>query len=182
MKKYTSHLILALTTALLLTACGPSPEEREKAETEAAKAAEIASEQAALRLPADATNKAAWQAYLVAQVKRFIRENPTLVKTNHPYMYYVPTGDGADQQTDRNNQLDNVKTTVGRGVLPGNMMAFGGPDSKFTSDLIVDAFKDASEGTLKGVVVMFVGAQADSDKVKDAVAKSGADYHFVELR
>ena len=182
MKKYTLRLILAMSAALLLVACGPSEEEKQKAAEQAAQAAEIAAEQAALKLPADATNKTAWQAYLVAQVKRFMRENPKLVKTNHPYMYYVPTGDGADQQSDRANQLDNVKTTVGRGVLPGNLMAFGGPDSKFTADLVTEAFKDAGDGALKGVVVIFVGAQADSDRVKESTTKSGSDYHFVELR
>lgn len=182
MKKYTLRPILAMCTALLLVACGPSEEEKQKAAEQAAQAAQIAAEQAALKLPSDATNKTAWQAYLVAQVKRFMRENPTLVKTNHPYMYYVPTGDGADQQTDRSNQLENVKTTVGRGVLPGNLMAFGGPDTKFTADLVTEAFKEAGDGTLKGVVVLFVGGQGDSDRVKDAVTKSGADFHFVELR
>ena len=176
------RLILAASTALVLVACGPSEEEKQKTADAAALAAKIAAEQVALKLPTDATDKASWQKYLVAQVTRFVRENPTLVKTSHPYMYYVPTGDGADQQTDRGNQLDNVKTTVSRGVLPGNLMAFGGPESKFTSDLIVDAFKEAPDGGLKGVVILFVGAQADSDKVKDAVTKSGSDYHFVELR
>jgi hypothetical protein len=182
MKKYTFRLILALCVGLLLAACGPTEEEKQKAAEEATKAAALVAEQAALKLPSDATNKSAWQAYLIAQVKRFMRENPTLVKTNHPYMYYVPTGDGADQQTDRNNQLDNVKTTVGRGVLPGNLMAFGGPDTKFTADLVIEAFKEAGDGALKGVVVLFIGGQADSDRVKEAVAKSGADFHFVELR
>jgi hypothetical protein len=182
MKKYTLRLILAMSAALLLVACGPSEEEKQKAAEQAEQAAKIAAEQVALKLPTDATDKSAWQKYLVAQVTRFMRENPTLVKTNHPYMYYVPTGDGADQQNDRNNQLDNVKTTVGRGVLPGNLMAFGGPDTKFTSDLVVEAFKEAQDGTLKGVVILFVGGQGDSDRVKEAVAKSGADFHFVELR
>lgn len=182
MKKYTLRVILALTAALLLVACGPSEEEKQKAADQAAQAARIAAEQAALKLPTDATDKTSWQKYLVAQVTRFMRENPTLVKTNHPYMYYVPTGDGADQQNDRNNQLDNVKTTVGRGVLPGNLMAFGGPDSKFTADLMVEAFKEAQDNALKGVIVLFVGAQGDSDRVKEAVAKSGADFRFVELR
>jgi len=182
MKKYTFRLILALSTALLLVACGPSEEEKQKAAEQAAQAARIAAEQVALKLPTDATDKPAWQKYLSAQVTRFMRENAKLVKTNHPYMYYVPTGDGADQQNDRNNQLDNVKTTVGRGVLPGNLMAFGGPDSKFTADLMSDAFKEAGDGALKGVVVLFIGGQGDSDRVKDAVTKSGVDYHFVELR
>ena len=69
-----------------------------------------------------------------------------------------------------------------RGVLPGNMMAFGGPNSQLTADLAVSAFKDAGDGTLKGVVVLFVGASADSDRVKQAIAKSGAEFRFVEMK
>ena len=68
------------------------------------------------------------------------------------------------------------------GVLPGNLMAYGGPDSGLTADLIIEAFKEAQEGSLKGVVVLFVGAKADFDRVKEGVAKSGADYHYAELR
>jgi hypothetical protein len=62
------------------------------------------------------------------------------------------------------------------------MMAFGGPDSKRTADLIVEAFKSAGDGTLKGVIVLFVGAPGDSDRVKDGMGKSGAEYRFVELK
>ncbi|TLY50423.1 MAG: hypothetical protein E6K53_10515 [Gammaproteobacteria bacterium] len=182
MNKYTFRLILALLATLLLSACGPTEEQKQKAADDAAAQAKLLAEQAALVLPRDATDKAAWQKYLIAQVTRFMRENPTLVKTNHPYMYYVPTGDGADQKSARNDQLENVKTTVGRGVLPGNLMAYGGPDSGLTADLIIEAFKEAQEGSLKGVVVLFVGAKADFDRVKEGVAKSGADYHYAELR
>jgi len=182
MNKYTFRLILAALATLLLSACGPSEEDKQKAAEAAAQEAKLLAEQAALVLPHDATDKAAWQKYLTAQVTHFMRLNPTAVKTNHPYMYYVPTGDGADQQNSRKDQLENVKTTVGRGVLPGNLMAYGGPNSSLTADLIVEAFKEAQEGSLKGVVVLFVGARADYDRVKDAVTKSGASYEFAELR
>ena len=36
-------------------------------------------------------------------------------------MYFVPGGDDDASKGDRNNQLENVKTVVSRGVLPGNM-------------------------------------------------------------
>jgi len=182
MNKYTFRMMLAMLAALLLSACGPSEEQKQKAAEAAAADAKIAAEQAALVLPRDATDKAAWQKYLTAQVMHFIRLNPTLVKTNHPYMYYVPTGAGADQQSARKDQLENVKTTVSRGVLPCNLMAYGGPNSSLTADLIIEAFKEAGEGSLKGVVVLFVGTRVDYDRVKDAVAKSGAEFEFAELR
>ena len=174
MKKYISSFALAAIVALGLSACGQSDEDKAKA-AEAAAAAEAAKP---VPLPTDPANKSAWQGYLVKVVMR----NMQGVKTNHPYMYFVPAGEGADQDSARKDQLDNVSTTVARGVLPGNMMAFGGPESVKTANLIVEAFKGAGDNTLKGVVVLFVGATGDSDRVKDGVAKSGAEYRFVEMK
>jgi hypothetical protein len=31
-------------------------------------------------------------------------------------------------------------------------------------------------------VVLFIGAPADNDRVKEALAKSGAEYRFVEMK
>src|SRR5262249_54435 len=104
------------------------------------------------------------------------------VKTSRPFMYLVPAGDGADQQEQRKNQLDNVTMAVQRGVLPGNMMAFGGPDSKLTADLLIEAFKPAQDRAVKGVVVLFVGGPADNDRVKEALTKTGAELRFVEMK
>ena len=174
MKKYIRSIALAAFAALALSSCGPSDEDKAKA-AQAAAAAELAKP---VPLPTDPTNKAAWQGYLV----KVVMQNMQGAKTNHPYMYYVPGGDGAEQDSARKDQVDNVSTTVARGVLPGNMMAFGGPDSKRTADLIVEAFKAAGDGTLKGVVVLFVGAPADSDRAKESTTKSGAEYRFVEMK
>ena len=174
MKNYTRILALAAIAVLSLTACGPSDEEKQKAKEDAA-AAEAAKPVSA---PKDPANKVAWQSYL----SKTVMQNMQGTKTNHPFMYYVPGGDGADQDSARKDQLDNVSTTVQRGVLPGNLMAFGGPNSKLTADLIAGSFADAGEGTLKGVVVLFIGAPADSDRVKEAIAKSGAEFRFVEMK
>jgi hypothetical protein len=62
------------------------------------------------------------------------------------------------------------------------MMAFGGPDSKTTADLVVEAFKDAQAGSFKDVVVLFIGAPGDLDAVKQALASSAADARFVEAK
>lgn len=143
-------------------------------------APEAATEQAAevVSVPAPGSEPAAWKKYLAAVVM----QNMQGVKTSRPYMYFVPAGDDGKAEMDRSNQLDNVKITVARGVLPGNMLAFGGPDSKITADLVVDAFSEAGAGTFKDVVVLFVGAQADSDRVKEALASSGATYRFAEMK
>ena len=61
-------------------------------------------------------------------------------------------------------------------------MAFGGPDSTTTADLIIDSFKDAGAGTFKDVTILFVGAQADSDRVKEALVPAAASYRFAEMK
>ena len=174
MKSYLRTLAFAACAALLLSGCGQSDEEKAKA-AEAAAAAEAAKP---VPMPTDVTDKQAWKTYL----SKTVLQNMKGVKTNHPYMYLVPGGEGADQDSARKDQLDNVSITVQRGVLPGNMMAFGGPDSKRTADLVVEAAKAAQDGALKGVVVLFIGAQADSDRVKDGLTKSAAEYRFVEMK
>jgi len=174
MKNYLRILFLALTGVLLLSACGPSEEDKRKAAAAAAEAERLRP----VPMPTDATDKKAWQTYL----GKVVMNNMTGVKTNQPYMYFVPSGDAPETQDARKSQLENVSGTVSRGVLPGNMLAFGGPDSKLTGDLVVEAFKSASDGSFKGVVVLFVGAAADQDRVKEALAKSGADFRFVEMK
>jgi hypothetical protein len=174
MNKFIRILFPTALAVLALTGCGPSEEEK-------AKAAEAAAQAERLRpvpMPTDATDKKAWQTYL----GKVVMNNMQGVKTNQPYMYFVPAGDAQDVQDARKSQLDNVSGTVSRGVLPGNMLAFGGPDSKLTADLVVEAFKEAGEGSFKGVIVLFVGAPADQDRVKEAVAKSGAEFRFVEMK
>jgi hypothetical protein len=129
-------------------------------------------------VPTNPTDKTAWKQYLVSVVTA----NMQGVKTNHPYMYFVPAGDDDATKADRQNQLDNVKNVVARGVLPGNMMAFGGPDSKTTADLIVASFAEAGAGSFKDVIVLFIGAPGDLDAVKSALGPSGADVRFVEAK
>ena len=174
MNQWLRVISFAAFAALTLSACGPSEEEKQKAAAEAA----AAEARKPVPMPTNTADTAAWKNYL----GRVVMNNMQGVKTNTPFMYFVPAGDSQEIQDQRKNQAENVATTVARGVLPGNMMAFGGPDSKATADLIIDAFKDAREGSFKGVVVLFVGAAADQDRVKETVAKSGAEFRFVEMK
>ena len=161
-------ILFACAATFALSACN----QQEKAKDEAAAQPQVAP------MPTNATDKNAWKQYLVSVVTA----NMQGVKTNHPYMYFVPAGDDDATKADRQNQLDNVKNVVARGVLPGNMMAFGGPDSKTTASLVVDSFKDAQAGSFKDVVVLFIGAPGDVDAIKQALASSGAEVRFVEAK
>jgi hypothetical protein len=170
MRKILPITALALGAAFALSAC----DKGEQAQTQAA----AEQKPVVVPKPANPSDKNAWKQYLVSTVSA----NMQGVKSNHPYMYFVPSGDDDTAKTDRNNQLENVKTTVQRGVLPGNMMAFGGPDSKLTSDVVIEAFKEAQPGSFKDVVVLFIGAPAEGDAVKAALQASGADVRFVEAK
>jgi hypothetical protein len=167
MRKITA-IIFTACAAFALGACNKEPEANPQAEAKPQVAP----------VPTNPGDKTAWKQYLVSVVTA----NMQGVKTNHPYMYFVPAGDDDATKADRQNQLDNVKNVVARGVLPGNMMAFGGPDSKTTADLITASFADAGAGSFKDVIVLFIGAPGDVDAVKQALTSSGAEVRFVEAK
>ena len=101
---------------------------------------------------------------------------------NSPYMYYLPAATAADFEDQYTRQLDNVSDTVARGVLPGNMLAFGSPESTRMGDLIVEAFKSAEPASMKDVRVLFIGNAADSERAKMAIEPSGATFVFFEAK
>jgi len=129
-------------------------------------------------MPTDSKDTKAWKTYFQDVVTR----NMEGVTTNTPYVYFVPSGDDQPIIDQRKNQLDNVISIIARGVLPGNMLAFGGPDSITTADLILGAFNGAQAGTLKGVRLLFIGKTEDSERVKAVVTPTGVDYRFVEMK
>jgi len=173
MKHSIRILILAFCTALSISACSGDDDAAKKAA-----AAKAAQPTAPVAMPTDAKNVDAWKAYL----KDVVIHNMDGVQTRSPYMYFVPSGDDADVKSARENQLDNVKNVVGRGVLPGNMMAFGGPDSKATADLILAAFQGAKAGSMKNVRFLFIGTADDSARVKAVVDPTGVDFRNVEMK
>lgn len=168
MRKIPAIVFIACAATFALSACN----QQQAQQSQAAAQPQIAPK------PSNPADKTAWKQYLVSVVTA----NMQGVKTNHPYMYFVPSGDDDTTKNDRQNQLDNVKNVVARGVLPGNMMAFGGPDSKTTADLVAAAFKEVQAGSFKDVVVLFVGAPADLDEIKQALTMSGAEVRFVEAK
>ena len=131
---------------------------------------------AAVTMPADGDNQA-WKLYLVNVAK----QNMEGIR-NSPYMYYLPADSAADFQDQYTRQLDNVTDTVARGVLPGNMLAFGSPASAKMADLIVEAFKGAAPASMKDVRVLFIGDAADSERAKAAVEPTGATFVFSQAK
>ncbi|MCE5231710.1 MAG: hypothetical protein ABFC67_00550 [Mizugakiibacter sp.] len=166
MRKLAFFAAIALTGAFGLSACN----QQEAADQTQQQV------QAAVTKPTDGNDTAGWKKYLVQVVTQHMQG-----VNARPYMYFVPGGDNDEAVGQRQNQQDNVSDVVARTVLPGNMMAFGGPESAKTADLIVAAFKNAQPGSFKGVVVLFVGDAADQQRVGDAVKPSAAEYRFVQM-
>jgi hypothetical protein len=158
----TASIVLIVAAALLFSGC-------KKAEAPA---------QAAAPLTAPAgTDDNAWKNYL----QDVIKHNMDGV-TDRVSPYYLPAQSAADYQGKYDRQLQGVQQVVQRGVLPGNMLVFGSPDSAKMADLVVAAFKDASAGSMKNVIVLFIGKPVDKERVAAAVAPSGATYRFVEAK
>ncbi|GAA0900514.1 hypothetical protein KR767_12525 [Luteibacter anthropi] len=167
MRKFVLAASVALTAALALSACNKS-EDTDQAATQ---------QEAAVSKPSDPKDTKAWSQFF----GQIVRKNMQGMTADRPFPYFVPAGDDQEGQDGRQRQLDNVQGTVARGVTPGNMLVFGGPESAKTADLIVEAFKNAQPGTFKNVIVLFIGDQADQQRVADALASSGATYRFVAM-
>ena len=170
--RFAASLAVAL---LLLAGCGPS--DKQIADDKAA--AKKAAASAPLIAPAGDDDNA-WKAYL-GQV---VGQNMSGV-TDRVFPYYLPADSealGPDGTSMYGRQLEQVNGVVLRTVLPGNMLAFGSPNSARMADMIVAAFTDAKPDALKGSQVLFIGAPADSDRVKVAVEAAGGKYIFVEAK
>lgn len=169
MSKLMRFALLSVALAVLAVA-GCNKEDKGKTEAPAAVAEVVVSK------PATADPQE-WKAYLTSIVKKHMDK-----RYKRPYMYYIPPAGGAEEQRQYDAQLENVQNAVGRGILAGSMLAFGGPDSGRTAQVIIDSFALAGPKSLKGVRVVFMGDAIDDEKVKAAIAPSEAEYIFEEAK
>ena len=165
MRKILIAAALGLGVALSLAGC----HNKEAAVTQQAAAT--------VPRPTSATDIQGWQAYL----SQVVQNNMQGVSASSPYVYFVPAGTDPTDVAERQRQLEQVQGVVARTVLPGNMLAFGGPDSALTAKMIEDSFMGATAGSFKGVTVLFIGDKADDAAVQKAVAPTSATYKFVQM-
>lgn len=163
-------LMMSAGLALVLSAC-----DGDKPADSAAAAAPAA--QAAVTVPTDPADDRAWRMYLTQVVK----QNMEGIR-NSPFMYYLPAATVADFQDQFDRQADQVAGVVAQGVLPGNMLAFGGPEYAKMADLIIEAFTGASEGSMKDVRVLYIGTAADAERARSVVELTGATFVVVEAK
>lgn len=186
-------------TRLLLSACLVIPLAACQQEEEVQ-----VTETAPLSAPAtDDRNE--WRAYLNDVVGRNMEGI-----YNQPYVYLVPpardTAADVPESVDETEVVEGAEGTVGpelvegaeaadaeylrlaeraemdlaRGIVRGNLLAYAGADSGRVADLVVRAFEDVPEDTMDGVRVLFIGDQADNERVQQAVAASGVEYIFIQ--
>jgi hypothetical protein len=167
MRKFTLIAAIALTAGLVLGGCSKGQDQAQQATQQAAAATK----------PTNVNDTKAWQAYLGPLVQKNLQG----MAAQQPYVYFVTPGQTDDDKAQNDRQLQNVQDTVARGVLPGNLLAFTGPVSATTADMIVAAFKDAKPGTFKDVIVLFIGDKADQQRVEDVIKPTGATFRFVQM-
>ncbi len=167
MRKFALIAALTLTAALGLSACGKKSADQDAGPQQAQQ----------LTKPTSTSDSKAWSAYL----GQLVQNNLQGMSASQPYAYLVTPGVTDDDKAQNARQLQNVQDTVARGVLPGNLLAFAGPVSATTADLVTTAFKDAKPGSFKGVTVVFIGDKADQQRVADVLTPTGATFHFVAM-
>jgi hypothetical protein len=170
MTRYPIALLL-FAAVLGLSAC-ESPESDTSTDKKAS---------AAPQLTAPTTNDdKLWKPYLQQVIGQHMEG-----VTDRVIPYYLPA-DSAVVESDGRSKYDRLSETVtaavSRTVLPGNMLAFGGPDSAKMADMITSAFSGAKPNALKGSQVLFVGKAEDSARIQPLVEASGAKYIFVEAK
>lgn len=168
MRKFALIAAIALTAGLILGGCSKQGQDQDQPTAQQAKAASK---------PTDVNDAKAWNAYL----GQLVQKNLQGMAAQQPYAYLVTPGANDDDKAQNDRQLQNVQDTVARGVLPGNLLAFAGPVSATTADMVVAAFKDAKPGTFKDVIVLFIGDKADEQRVEDVIKPTGATFRFVQM-
>lgn len=164
MKTTLRHLLIASFATLALAACGEKEAEKPK------------NEPVAVVVPTDPNDLAGWKTYMTGVVKN----NMGGVRSR-PFVYFVPAGDDDTAKEEAQRQLEGVQDVVLRGVLPGNMLAFGGPDPAKVATLVTEGFKDVRPNSMKGVKILVVAAAADEQRIRDVLAPGGGDFIFVSL-
>lgn len=166
MRKFVLAATLALAGSVMLSACN----KQDDAQQTTQQAQQVSK-------PTDPNDTKAWNAYL----GQIVSANMKGMTADRPYAYLVPAGDDADSQGKYGRQLEAVQGVVARGVLPGNMLVFAGPSSAKTADFIATAFKDAKPGSFKDVIVLFIGDEADKQRVTDVLTPTSANIRFVAM-
>jgi hypothetical protein len=160
----TMRVMLSAAMVVALAACNKQ------------EAAPVEEAQQAVVVPAK-DDDAGWKKYLQAVAIQNMGEI-----NNSPFLYYLPPESDPEFAAKYERQVEAAVGAVGRGIQPGNMLAFGSSASAKMADLILASFAGVEADSLKGVRVVYIGEAADNARVQTAVQPSGAEYIFVEAK
>ena len=163
MKTSSRLLLIACLTLPFVAAC----QKEEKKEV---------AEAAPLSAP-KTSDENAWNAYL----SDVVRGNLDGVSGN-TYVYVLPAPEAATFAGEYERMVEKAQTDLSRGILEGNLVAFGSPNSAKSADLAVAALSKAEPSSMKGVKFIFIGDAADSERVKAAAAPAGVNYVFAQVK
>jgi hypothetical protein len=121
--------------------------------------------------PADANG---WSAYL----RVITQQNSQGLTQASSYLYFVPL----EGENARARQIEELRDLAHRRIRPGNLVAFAGPDSVLTADVLVEAFRGEAANWAQGATVLFIGAPGDKQRVFDALKASGAALRFADMQ
>ncbi len=161
---------MTLSTRLMLIACLTLPFAACKKEEE------VVVEKPALTAPQN-DDRQAWLAYLSDVVSR----NMGSVQ-NQPFVYMVPSEALPDFADQYERLVEKAKTDVARGIISGNLLAYGGYNSPKVAELVETSFKEVEPNSMKGVKVLFIGKATEDARVKTAVTPAGVEYTFIETK
>ncbi len=133
--------------------------------------------QTEVKAPVNGDDKA-WREYLTAVAKQYAGRGEGRLK---PFITYLRAGE------DPARHIEQTLEFIARGMDKGTLLIFASPDSAFTADVISQIFtqakpEDAARLGRNGVQMLFVGAQADEAKVREAVAVTGMQLRFHEAK
>ncbi|KAF1005949.1 MAG: hypothetical protein GAK28_02857 [Luteibacter sp.] len=123
----------------------------------------------AIKPPAGNAGAGTWRAFAARVVHDEVKDD-----TLHPFTFAVPAGDDADAKEARRSIVMAVRTTLGNTAIPGNLLAFTGPDSRAVAAVIEESFRDLPTSVTKGVTVLYIGTSDMSSRVDKVMRDAGA--------
>lgn len=126
-------------------------------------------------VPANPADSVAWKAYVSAVSK-------TLVPADQSSRIFATFVEHNQDPEKTARTVENIKNFIGRGIAEGTTILFASPDSPVVADIVEQAFADPKADSLKTIRVIFIGQEAERERVRAAVTAWGANFVFHEAK
>lgn len=134
--------------------------------------------QGSISAPVDPGDTIAWRNYLTC----ITRNNSQGMVASRFYLYFIPGGSNDQAGSERVRQIENVKDVLVRGVQPGNLLAFGGPDADITAKVVTKLFSETtSRASIKNVIVVVIGHKSDETRLVNLIESRNAIARFIDV-